>query len=64
MIADNKIALLSSWDPQLLKGEIKLLIEEDFGIETTGFSTAEIDVMFEEPTSRPIQARTSSSVRS
>jgi DNA modification methylase len=48
VIADNKLAMLSSWDPGLLKGEIELLIADEFKIETTGFSTAEIDLMFDD----------------
>jgi len=47
VIADNKIAQLSKWDDNLLKAEIEILIQEDFDIETTGFSTAEIDIMFD-----------------
>jgi len=47
VIADNKIAQLSRWDDNLLKGELDILIKEDFDIETTGFSTAEIDIMFD-----------------
>ena len=48
VIADNKLALLSSWDVSLLKSEMEILITDDFDIEVTGFSTAEIDLMFEE----------------
>jgi DNA modification methylase len=48
VLADNKHALLSSWDEPLLKSEMALLIEEEFAIETTGFSTAEVDLMFED----------------
>jgi len=47
VLADNKLALLSKWDDNLLKAEIKLLIQDEFDIETTGFSTAEIDIMFD-----------------
>ena len=47
VIADNKIAQLSGWDKSLLKAEMEILIQEDFEIETTGFSTAEIDLMFD-----------------
>lgn len=48
VLADNKIAELSKWDQGLLKSELEILIAEDFAIETTGFSTAEIDVMFDD----------------
>jgi DNA modification methylase len=48
VLADNKIALLSSWDDDLLKAELELLIQDDFEVELTGFSTAEIDVLLDE----------------
>jgi DNA modification methylase len=47
ILADNKIAELAGWDATLLKDELELLIAEDFDIETTGFSTAEIDILFD-----------------
>jgi DNA modification methylase len=47
VIADNKIAQLAGWDATLLKDELELLIAENFDIETTGFSTAEIDILFD-----------------
>ena len=47
VIADNKIAQLSGWDQTLLKSELEILIREEFEIEATGFSTAEIDLMFD-----------------
>lgn len=47
VIADNKLGQLSAWDNTLLKTGIEFLIQEDFDIETTGFSTAEIDIMFD-----------------
>ena len=50
VIADNKLYQLSAWDDNLLKSEIEILIQQDFDIETTGFSTAEIDIMFDEST--------------
>ena len=49
VIADNKLALLSGWDPGLLKAEIALLIADDIEIEATGFSTAEVDLIFDDP---------------
>jgi DNA modification methylase len=49
VIADNKIAQLSGWDQALLKSELEILIREEFEIEATGFSTAEIDLMFDGP---------------
>ena len=47
VIADNKLAQLSGWDNALLRSEMEILIREDFDIETTGFSTAEIDLMLD-----------------
>jgi ParB-like chromosome segregation protein Spo0J len=47
VISDNKTALLSSWDPDLLRDEIQLLIDEDFEIDLTGFDTVEIDLILE-----------------
>ena len=47
VIADNKIAQLSGWDQTLLKSELDILIREEFEVEATGFSTAEIDLMFD-----------------
>ena len=52
LIADNKLAQLAGWNTTLLKDELELLIAENFDIETTGFSTAEIEILFagaEEP---------------
>ncbi len=49
MIADNKIALNASWDEVLLAEGLKelQLMGPDFDLRLTGFSTAEIDEMFE-----------------
>lgn len=47
VIADNKLSQLSGWDNNLLKAEMEILIQEDFDIEATGFSTAEIDIMLD-----------------
>ena len=49
LIADNKSALMSEWDDVLLKAEMEILIKEDISIETTAFSTAEVDLMFDDP---------------
>ncbi len=48
VIADNKLAQLSEWDGGLLKAEMALLIQADFDIELTAFSTADIDIMFDD----------------
>lgn len=50
VIADNKLGLLSGWDnPSLKKAIEEILIEDELEIEMTGFSTAEIDLMFDGP---------------
>ena len=49
VLADNKLALLSSWDLDLLGEQIRLLIADDFEIELTGFDTVEIDLLIEPP---------------
>ena len=48
VIGDNKSAMLSAWDPTLLKSELELLVQDEFEIETTGFSTAELDLIFDD----------------
>jgi DNA modification methylase len=54
VIGDNKLGLLSEWVPELLKNELELLIADDeVNIETTGFSTGEVDLLIGEPESKP-----------
>lgn len=43
VIADNKLALGSSWDDELLKVEIESLKEMDFNIDLLGFEASELD---------------------
>lgn len=43
VIADNKLALGSSWDEDLLKVEIESLKEMDFDIDLLGFEASELD---------------------
>lgn len=47
VLADNKIAQMSKWDKPKLQAELEMLMTEDFNIEVTGFSTAEIDLMID-----------------
>ncbi len=44
-IADNKLALDAGWDEEVLKIELKELINLDFDIELTGFDIPEIDMI-------------------
>lgn len=47
-IADNKIALNASWDPDLLKVELQEIMVSDLDVEITGFEVGEIDVVLAE----------------
>ena len=42
-LADNRIAELSSWTPELLTSELQFLVETDFAVEVTGFDTIDLD---------------------
>lgn len=47
-LADNKLGQMSSWNNPKLKAELEhLMILDDFEIEDTGFSTAEIDLLLD-----------------
>jgi DNA modification methylase len=48
VIADNKLALNAGWDRDLLAIELQALVDLDFGVEITGFSTAEVDLVLDE----------------
>ena len=45
IIADNKIAINSDWDTEMLRVEFDELKEADFDLELTGFSLDEIDAL-------------------
>jgi DNA modification methylase len=47
VLADNRLAELAGWDKNLLSIELQHLVELDFNIELTGFSTAEFDALAE-----------------
>jgi ParB-like chromosome segregation protein Spo0J len=47
VIADNKLALNSGWNEEMLKLELHALDEDDFKLELTGFSGDELtEIMF------------------
>jgi len=48
VLADNKLAEVAGWDPEILAIELQGLIDIDFDIELTGFETAEIDLVFDD----------------
>src|SRR5215212_736379 len=43
VIADNQLATKAGWSADLLATELQVLIDLNFDVEITGFSTAEID---------------------
>lgn len=43
LIADNKIAQNAGWDIEILADDFQLLLEDDYEIDITGFSSVEID---------------------
>jgi len=47
ILADNKLAQNAGWDEETLAIELQALIDLDFDVELTGFSTAEIDLTLE-----------------
>ena len=47
VLADNKLALNAGWDRKLLAIELQGLIDIDFDVELTGFSSTEIDLVLE-----------------
>lgn len=49
VLADNKLALNAGWDDEILAEELKeLLLQDEFSIDITGFSIAEVDHIIEE----------------
>lgn len=50
-LADNRIAELSRWTPDLLASELSLLVETDFAVEVTGFDPIDLDKLLSPTTS-------------
>lgn len=49
VLADNKLALNAGWDDEILAEELKeLLLQDEFSIDITGFSIAEVDHIIED----------------
>jgi DNA modification methylase len=48
VLADNRLAEKAGWDREILAIELQGLIELDFDVELTGFSTADIDITLDE----------------
>ncbi len=53
IIADNKIAINSDWDTEMLRVEFHELQEMAFDLELTGFSLDEMTNIFDEPDFQP-----------
>jgi DNA modification methylase len=49
VIADNRLPEQAVWDFDLLRSHFEKLIEVDFEVELTGFSTGEIDLLLDGP---------------
>src|SRR6266478_647162 len=48
VIADNKLALNAGWDREVLAIEFQALVDLEFDVEVTGFSSTEVDLLFDE----------------
>jgi hypothetical protein len=53
LIADNRLPERAVWDFDVLRGHFKDLIEVDFDVELTGFTTGEIDLVLDGQASSP-----------
>lgn len=51
VLADNKLALNSGWNEEMLRVELEALQEDGFALELTGFSDEELEALLEEPES-------------
>jgi len=47
VIADNRLAELAGWDRETLRIELETLVDLDFDVELTGFTTGEVDLLIE-----------------
>jgi ParB-like chromosome segregation protein Spo0J len=56
VLADNKLALNAGWDRELLAIELQGLIELDFDVELTGFSSTQIELVLHAPREGPLNS--------
>jgi DNA modification methylase len=49
VISDNKLGEQAVWDFDLLKSHLRELVDLDFDVELTGFSTGEVDILLDGP---------------
>jgi DNA modification methylase len=52
VLADNKLAMNAGWDTELLAIELQALIDLDFDVALTGFSSAEVDFFLDQASER------------
>jgi DNA modification methylase len=57
ILADNKLALNAGWDQEILAIELQALIADDFEVELTGFSHAEVDLILDDAAARDPNAK-------
>jgi DNA modification methylase len=48
VLADNRLAEKAGWDREILAIELQALVDLEFDVEITGFSTADIDIVLDE----------------
>ena len=46
-LADNRIAELTGWDQSLLATELNYLLDQNYDLDVTGFSLADLDMSFD-----------------
>jgi len=54
-IADNKIAERSTWNTEILAGELKALAAMGFDMALTGFNQTEVDFLLQPPVGPPVE---------
>ncbi|MCG8507842.1 MAG: site-specific DNA-methyltransferase, partial [Rhodospirillales bacterium] len=57
VLADNQLAALAGWDPQILAIELQHLVEVDFDVDITGFEAPEVDKLIEAQLTGPGDSR-------
>jgi len=57
VLADNKLALKAGWDNEILATELQALIDQEFELDYTGFSMAEVDLVLDAARDAKVDAR-------
>ena len=58
IIADNKLALNAGWDEEMLAIDLRDLRDFDFDLSLTGFESADLERLLDDPTDQPQQTST------